>query len=550
MRILGGDGTQVFNNAFGRGSGGEVIPNESSAIFAGRFSASDEAVDADIGDNTPASENVISNSGGDAIELGLGADDFTIARNTGDGNGSGQAGDEFIDLQPGANDDIAKPVITSARRSAVSGTADPNATIRIFAASSRHGSIQSFIAVVAAAGDGSWTFNYPVLRPVGELITVSQTDLASGGDTSELALPVRTGLDGPAPTVFVDGGPASGETTTDSTPTFEFSSNVASATFECRYEFESFAPCSSPFTHAPLSYGGHIFSVRAKDGALFSSVGGSNFIVDATAETAITSGPANGSSSTDRTPTFEFSSPDEGATFKCRIDGANFAPCSGPGASHTSATLADGTHTFRVRATDALGNVDSTPATRTFTVDRVAPETTITSGPAAGAKINDTTPTFGFSSSEAGSTFECRIDGAAFAPCSGPGAKHTPAALADGQHTFKVRATDAAGNTDATQAERTFKVDTVAPETTITSGPAEGSTTSDSTPTFGFSSSESGSTFECRIDGANFAPCSGPGATHTPAALADGQHTFKVRATDTAGNKDATQAQRTFTVDA
>ncbi len=182
------------------------------------------------------------------------------------------------------------------------------------------------------------------------------------------------------------------------------------------------------------------------------------------------------------------------------------------------------------------------------TPDTTPPQTTITSGPAAGSTTNDSTPSFGFSSSEAGSTFQCKVDAAAFGACSGPGATHTTAALADGTHTFQVRATDPSGNTDPTPASRTFTVDTTPPETTITSGPAAGSTTNDSTPSFGFSSSEAGSTFQCKVDAAAFGACSGPGATHTTAALADGQHTFQVRATDPVGNTDPTPASRTFTV--
>jgi uncharacterized delta-60 repeat protein len=88
-------------------------------------------------------------------------------------------------------------------------------------------------------------------------------------------------------------------------------------------------------------------------------------------------------------------------------------------------------------------------------------------------------------------------------------------------------------------------VDTTAPETTITSGPSEGNTTSDSTPTFEFSSSEPGSTFSCRIDTGSPAACVTPLTTST---LPDGHHVFKVSATDTATNTDASPATRTFTV--
>jgi uncharacterized delta-60 repeat protein len=182
---------------------------------------------------------------------------------------------------------------------------------------------------------------------------------------------------------------------------------------------------------------------------------------------------------------------------------------------------------------------------------REPPETSITSGPAAGSRIKDTTPTFGFTSDKPiGDSFECRVDAAAFGPCSGPGQTHTTAPLADGTHTFRVRATDAAGNVDPTPAVRTFTVDTDPPETSITSGPAAGSRIKDSTPTFGFTSDEpTGDTFQCRVDGAVMGPCSGPGQTHTTAPLADGSHTFRVKAIDAAGNVDATPTVRSFTVD-
>jgi hypothetical protein len=203
-----------------------------------------------------------------------------------------------------------------------------------------------------------------------------------------------------------------------------------------------------------------------------------------------------------------------------------------------------------VRATDEVGNTGS-PVSRSFTVDTDPPQTSITSGPAPGARIKDPTPTFGFTSDEPiGDTFQCSLDGGAFGPCSGPGQTHTTAPLADGEHTFRVRATDKAGNVDPTPAKRTFTVDTDPPETSITSGPAAGSTISDPTPTFGFTSDEPiGDTFQCRVDGAAFGPCSGPGQTHTTGPLADGWHSFRVRAIDKAGNVDPTAALRTFMVD-
>jgi hypothetical protein len=83
--------------------------------------------------------------------------------------------------------------------------------------------------------------------------------------------------------------------------------------------------------------------------------------------------------------------------------------------------------------------------------DTTPPATTITAGP--GAKTNDPTPSFAFSSSEAGSSFECRLDSGSFGTCSSP---YTAGQLADGSHTFQVRAIDPAGNADPTPAQRSF----------------------------------------------------------------------------------------------
>jgi Bacterial Ig-like domain/Purple acid Phosphatase, N-terminal domain/Glycosyl hydrolases family 16 len=257
--------------------------------------------------------------------------------------------------------------------------------------------------------------------------------------------------------------------------------------------------------------------------------------------TTVSSGPSGPTN--DSTPTFGFTSSESNSTFQCRFDTAAYAPCSGPGETHTPTTaLSSGSHTFSVRAVDKAGNTDATPATRSFSVDTAAPNTTVSSGPSG--PTNDSTPTFGFTSSESNSTFQCRFDSAEFAPCSGPGGAHTPTtALSEGAHTFSVRAVDQAGNIDASPATRSFSVDTVAPETTITSGPS--GTTTDRTPTFAFSSSEAGSTFQCRLDTANFSSCSSP---KTYVTLSFASHTFQVRATDGAGNVDATPAVRTFTV--
>ena len=167
-------------------------------------------------------------------------------------------------------------------------------------------------------------------------------------------------------------------------------------------------------------------------------------------DTTIDSGPSGAIN--DSTPTFAFSASEAGSAFQCRVDSGAFAACGSP---HTTAQLADGRHRLRVRARDAAGNVDPTPAVRRFAVETTPPETTIDSGPSG--TTNDPTPTFDFSSSEAGSTFQCKLDSAAYSPCTSP---KTAVHLADGTHIFSVLTTDRVGNADPTPDSRTFTVRT------------------------------------------------------------------------------------------
>ena len=239
---------------------------------------------------------------------------------------------------------------------------------------------------------------------------------------------------------------------------------------------------------------------------------------------------------------FAFTASEPG-TFQCRLDSsapADWAPCTSP---QTYSSLPDGPHTFEVRATDGVGNVDPTPATSTFTVDTEPPETTISSGPTG--PIASSTAAFAFTASEPGS-FQCRLDSSAPADWSACASPQTYSSLPDGPHSFEVRATDGVGNVDPTPATSTFTVDTEPPETTISSGPT--GPVASSTAAFAFASTEPG-TFQCRLDStapADWSACTSP---QTYSSLPDGPHTFEVRATDGVGNADPTPAKAEFSVD-
>jgi parallel beta-helix repeat protein len=327
-------------------------------------------------------------------------------------------------------------------------------------------------------------------------------------------------------------------TTSEPTATFTFTSSVAGSTFECALDSGPFASCTTPAEFTGLADGQHTFSVRAiTDG--FTDQTPAQFqwmIASAPADTTppdttITSGPPLSTTAT--TATLTFSSGDPGAGFQCALDGAALTACSSP---LGLTGLAEGAHELQVRAVDTAGNVDPTPASHTWTVDG-PPEATITSGP--DSPTESSSATFQFSSDEPGSTFTCWLDGVEV-PCTSP---KTYTSLAVGDHVFAVRATDAAGNVQATWTEWEWTVvTTVAPTTTLTTSPS-GSTTS-TTASFTFTSNEPG-TFECSLDGGDFAACSSPAEL---TGLAAGDHTFAVRAVDLAGNRDATPATASWTV--
>lgn len=233
---------------------------------------------------------------------------------------------------------------------------------------------------------------------------------------------------------------------------------------------------------------------------------------------------------------FSFTSPDGSATFECKLDAAAFASCSSP---LSFSGLAEGSHTFQVRARDAAGNSDATPASYTWSVDTTAPDTSLIASPVN--LSNSSSATFSFTSPDGSATFECKLDGAAFAVCSSPAAY---SGLADSSHTFQVRARDAAGNTDPTPASATWSIDTVAPDVTITSNPAE--LTNATTASFDFTSTDLNATFECSYNLAVFTTCSSPAAK---SGLPNGVNFFQVRARDAAGNMSNPPAAYVWTID-
>ncbi len=233
--------------------------------------------------------------------------------------------------------------------------------------------------------------------------------------------------------------------------------------------------------------------------------------------------------------TFEFDSNVPGSTFECKAepDQPAYAPCTSP---YVLPTSTEGTYTFAVKATNADGVADQTPAQKEVIIDTTKPGTFITN--LGSTPVTTLTTNFILTSDEA-ATFECNLDGTGYGVCN---PFYSTPSLAEGQHNLSVRAIDTAGNIDATPASYTWLVDTLAPSTSLTmTDPPVGKATA----TFEFTSNEMPSTYECKLDTASYQACTSP---YTTPALTGGGHTLLVRATDGAGNVETPPASSSWAV--
>lgn len=257
-----------------------------------------------------------------------------------------------------------------------------------------------------------------------------------------------------APDTTITSGLADGTVTNIQDVSFGYTSNLSGATFRCWINGSVLQEnCSSPFNVTNVSDNVVTYGFQARDqfGNLDPTPATRTITFDYTPPVTIIdsgqSGPTNNS-----TATFTFHSSESGSTFECSIDSSAYTACPSPS---SYAGLSDAPHSFSVRALDAAGNVDPSPATQSWTVDTLSPDTLIDFAPGAGSTIDESNPTFTFHSSEAGSLLQCRLDGAAYAPCTSP---VTVSGIGIGSHTYDMRATDATGNVDASPASRTFTV--------------------------------------------------------------------------------------------
>jgi hypothetical protein len=343
-------------------------------------------------------------------------------------------------------------------------------------------------------------------------------------------------VDATAPVMSFSQAPAA--TTGDTSAAFIFNANDAlsgAASIECSLDGAIFATCTSPVNLSGLAAGAHGYRIRGRDNAgntsgellhSWSIVMGApvvtitqrpNAIVNATATTFAFNGTSNGQAI---------------SMFECSLDNGTFATCTSP---QNYSSLAASSHNFRVRGRDQSGNFSS-PVSYSWTIDTTVPPAPTLNRSITSSPTRSNAVTFTFSSTDASgiASYQCQLDGAAFASCTSPRALSS---LSDGNHTFTVRAIDNAGNTSPNSTSL-WMVDTVLPTVTLTQMPT--ASTTQTSANFSFTVSDSGSgvqSVECQLDAASYAACT---TTASYSGLSLGNHTFNIRASDVAGNQRIT----------
>lgn len=248
---------------------------------------------------------------------------------------------------------------------------------------------------------------------------------------------VRLDNDVVAPLLTWTGVPPS--PTSQAQAVFAFSSDDPVARITCSLDGADPEPCLSPYVTAPLGPGEHRFEVQATDRAGNASRLEAHWVYDATAPSVIVhERPEPIGRRTDPRIVFECSEPD--CTFRCEVDGGPRTGCTSP---LELTDLADGNHRVVITATDAAGN-HSSQALVTWRVDTLPPEVILVefAGWEAPGIRYGRPHRVAFACNEGDCTYVCSVDGGLPLRCESPFRFQAD----EGDHTLRIRATDAAGN--------------------------------------------------------------------------------------------------------
>ena len=414
---------------------------------------------------------------------------------------------------------------------ALTGTVnDPNAVVVV--------TIDGADYTATNNGDGTWTLADDVVATLAEgsyPTSVTATDAAGNTVTNTGTVVIDT----TAPTVAIND-----LTTNDTTPALTGTVSDSNAVVVVTIDGVDYTATNNgdgtwtlaDDVVASLAEGSYPTSVTATDDAGNTDTDTGTVIIDTTAPTVA----INDLTTNDTTPELTGTVNDPNAVVVVTIDGNDYTATNNEDGTWTLAddvvaTLAEGSYSVSVTATDAAGNTVTN--TGTVVIDTTAPTVAIND-----LTTNDTTPELTGTVNDPNAVVVVTIDGNDYTATNNEDGTWTladdvVATLAEGSYSVSVTATDAAGNT-------VTNTGTVVIDTTVPTVAINDLTTNDTTPELTGTVNDPNAVVVVTIDGNDYTATNNGNGTWTladniVALLAEGNYTATVTATDAVGNSDS-----------
>ncbi|PRP72412.1 hypothetical protein BUE93_01730 [Chromobacterium amazonense] len=387
---------------------------------------------------------------------------------------------------------------TSNNQPTVQGTAEANSTVTVYVDGTA-------VGTATADGSGAWTYNLTSsLADGSHSIRATATDAAgnASGQSSAYNITVDTSApsapSGLALSAATDTGSSHSDgKTSNNQPTVQGTAEANSTVtvyVDGTLAGTATADGSGAWTYnltSSLSEGNH--SIRATATDVAGNISGQSSAYNITVDTTAPGAPAGlalsaatdtGSSHSDgktsnNQPTVQGTA-EAGSTVTVYVDGTVMGTATADGSGawtyNLTSSLSEGNHSIRATATDAAGNISGQSSAYNITIDTTAPAApsglALSAASDTGSSHSDgmtsnNQPTVQ-GTAEAGSTVTVYVDGTAVgtATANGSGAwsYNLASSLADGNHSIRATATDAAGNVSAQSGGYNFIVDTSSPQ--------------------------------------------------------------------------------------
>jgi len=475
-------------------------------------------------------------------------------------------------LSPDSNSGRLNNLVTNVRQPVLTGSAEANAHILLYA----NGSL---VGETDADGSGNWSGGTSTLSLGAQTMTVRAVDAAGNTSSASSGLTLTITPESTAPTGIglapaSDSGVQADQLTNVRTPTI-VGSAVANSVVTL-YNYITVVGTGTAdgsgrwsITTGSLSGSSYTFNATATDPDGVESPLSAPFIfsIDTTAPTAPGNlDLVNDDDNLTNNATPPISGTAEAGSTVLLYDGnllVGSATVDGSGlwTVSPSSALSDAAHSLTVRAVDAAGNTSAASSALIVTVDTIAAvpgalDLTTDSGASSTDNLtNVATPTI-VGTAEAGNRVVLYDGGTAVGTATaGGGGSWTIVAstLSDGVYTLTAKAFDAAGNTSAASSGLIVTIDTAAAAPTgLGLATGAGALTNTSTPTI-TGTAEAGSTivlYEGASSLGTVTAHSLTGAWSLPSAsLGEGAHTLSATAVDPAGNSSSASSAFVVTVD-